>query len=136
MPRLPCPADDHLFVYRDVNGEITLRSVSDSDYDETYLYGWCSLRNDERNFRRDRILEVIVEGDGQLELAYHRKAAARATGESYGTERRVRSQQRLSFFDQLVQDVRRIVFWIVAIIGIVTLLITAAAVYVAIKDQR
>ncbi len=51
--------------YVDKNGERTVRAITPrqviglSDY--IYLQAWCHLRNDERSFRLDRVLEMQVE---------------------------------------------------------------------------
>ena len=76
MPKLPLPEEGQLFIYRDAEGSVSIRSVTDIGHDRTHFTGYCNLRRAERTFRRDRVLELVYTGNGKKELAYHRKAAA------------------------------------------------------------
>ena len=45
-------------IYQKPNGEISTRKVKVEKVDESYLYGYCFLRNDERTFNLNRILKL------------------------------------------------------------------------------
>jgi len=70
--RLPVEWNEAIFsgkrvriTYADKNGERTVRTITPrqviglSDY--IYLQAWCHLRNDERSFRLDRVVEMQIE---------------------------------------------------------------------------
>jgi len=54
-----CMSDDVQFVYRDLDGQVTRRTVHPIEIfhrdGHSYLRGWCRLRGDERTFRVDRM---------------------------------------------------------------------------------
>jgi len=51
------------FIYQDSRGNITAREITDISETEAYLQGYCHLANDLRTFRKDRILELLGNGD-------------------------------------------------------------------------
>lgn len=61
-----------LFIYEDSYGNITARQVTDVIEDEIYVKGFCHTANDQRTFRKDRILEKIKNPDKlQERLKYY-----------------------------------------------------------------
>lgn len=81
------PSDKLTFIYRDRKGVVSLRRVTNATpYGDDYLQCYDESRDALRTFRRDRILEILEEGDNAEErLAYHRKHSPPplpATGES------------------------------------------------------
>lgn len=51
------------FIYQDARGNITARDITDISETEYYLQGYCHIANDLRTFRKDRILELLSNGD-------------------------------------------------------------------------
>jgi len=48
--------------YRSASGAITTRVIDDPELNESVLYAWCELRQDERVFSVSRILSVAPVG--------------------------------------------------------------------------
>jgi NAD-dependent DNA ligase len=60
---------DAHFIYRDAEGHVTVRTVTDAVESGSYLQGYCSESGGYRTFRRDRILEFLSpESDIQARL--------------------------------------------------------------------
>ena len=58
------------FIYKNAQGIISYRELSQENEDEIYLKGICSL-NGFRIFRKDRIIEVLSTSDGHQEKVQH-----------------------------------------------------------------
>jgi NAD-dependent DNA ligase len=51
------------FIYQDSKGNITAREITNISETGTYLQGYCNLANNLRTFRKDRILELLGNGE-------------------------------------------------------------------------
>jgi len=72
------------FIYRDAQGQISARSISDVSESAEYLQGICRTRGALRTFRKDRILEHLADdlerGQVEVRLAAHRSANPSSSG--------------------------------------------------------
>jgi NAD-dependent DNA ligase len=65
-------ADDKRFIYRDAQGVVSYREVTNISETEEYIQAFCKSANALRTFRKDRILEDINEPSNiEQRLQYH-----------------------------------------------------------------
>ena len=57
------PDDQMLFVYQNAKGEVSERILARPSESEEYLQGYCVFSGAFRAFRKDRILEIVDDGD-------------------------------------------------------------------------
>jgi hypothetical protein len=79
------------FIYVDAKGEMSARTVDVSSINEEYLEGFCLVRNAFRTFRRDRILEFVVNPEKIHERLLHHSSQIASTSRG----RRPRADDRV-----------------------------------------